>query len=83
MDGMSIQYKRLEWEQLAYSAIRNQMVQEFLSDPPGFVRRVGCRPEYMTPEQLRDAYRCMVVSETPVAGEEGFVRRFQEGRMFA
>lgn len=78
-----IQFKRLEWEQQAYSQIREHMVQEFLVDPPGFLKRVGCRPEYMTPEQLRGMYRNMVVQGAQVSGEPGFVQRFQEGRMFS
>lgn len=80
---MNMQYKRLEWEQKAYSVIREHMVEEFLIDPTAFIKQIGCRPEAMTPSQLRDIYRHMVIAEIPVSGETGFVQRFKEGRMFS
>lgn len=80
---MNMQFKKLEWEQRAYSVIRDCMVEEFLTDPVSFIKRVGCRPEFMTPEQLRGMYRNILASGAEIKGEPGFIQRFKDGRMFA
>lgn len=73
---------RLLHEQKAYHLIREHMSALFVNDPQGFVGEVGCRPEDLSSDQLRDAYRAMMVSGFKIKDNSVFARRFNSGSMF-
>lgn len=81
-DVCALTKMRLEHEQRAYLLIREHMSHLFVRDPVGFVKEVGCRPEDLKSEQLRDAYRAMMVNGFQIRDNTSFARRFNNGSMF-
>lgn len=72
-----------DYEQLAYREIRNALTDSFIAEPEAFVQHFGCRPEDLQGAQLREYYPHFLVQQLPLEStNEGFRRRFLEGRLF-
>jgi hypothetical protein len=72
-----------DYEQLAYHEIRKALSDSFIAAPEDFVKHFGCRPEDLKGHQLREYYPHFLVQQLPIEStNEGFRRRFYEGRIF-
>jgi hypothetical protein len=72
-----------DYEQMAYHEIRKALSDSFIAEPKGFVEHFGCRPEDLNGAQLRDYYSHFLVQQIPLEStNEGFCKRFREGRLF-
>ena len=71
------------YEQQAYKELRDAMVDDFLMEPEKFVAHFGKRPEDLNGHELREHYPHFLVQQRELRSQdEGFRRRFLEGRMF-
>lgn len=79
----SLQATKHDYEQLAYHEIRKALSDSFIAQPEEFITHFGCRPEDLSGAQLRDYYPHFLVQQLPIEStNEGFRKRFQEGRLF-
>ena len=73
---------RLTMEQQAYEDIRKILVEDYLADPPRFIREYGCRPEDMNGDKLRSTYRDLHRQPDFKGRSKLYIEKFTSGKFF-